>query len=279
MANTGFVNIQEWMTKYEKLKGTKIIIYAVIYGFSQDGQTWFHGSSGYLQKWTRTTQKTVLKQLKEMTNDGFLRKDYREFNNQMVPIYQAIVPDDESNQDPQGKKFLPPREKSSYPPGKKFLPPRKKVPTPPEKSSYHNIDNNKVYITKKQDREEGDRPCYQKYMTFWNAQIAGGNIPKLRTLTNTRKKQIKSLLKDYSEGDILEAFDKVKQSKFMNGQNDRNWTATFDWVIKPGNFVKVLEGNFDDKAQNNAKTDDLNDFHKMMYEIMEEENDQTRNDV
>ena len=33
----------------------------------------------------------------------------------------------------------------------------------------------------------------------------------------------------------------------IKGQNNRNWTITFDWLIKPNNFIKVLEGNYDDK--------------------------------
>ena len=32
---------------------------------------------------------------------------------------------------------------------------------------------------------------------------------------------------------------------FLEGQNDRGWVATFDWIIaNDNNAVKVLEGNY-----------------------------------
>jgi hypothetical protein len=41
----------------------------------------------------------------------------------------------------------------------------------------------------------------------------------------------------------------AEASSFLKGSNDRNWTATFDWLIKDANMPKVLEGNYDDKAK------------------------------
>ena len=34
----------------------------------------------------------------------------------------------------------------------------------------------------------------------------------------------------------------------MKGENDRNWRADFDWIMKPTNMCKVLEGKYDDKG-------------------------------
>ena len=44
-------------------------------------------------------------------------------------------------------------------------------------------------------------------------------------------------------------FNKAESSNFLKGGNDRNWTANFDWLMKDGNFAKVLEGNYDNKAE------------------------------
>ena len=44
-------------------------------------------------------------------------------------------------------------------------------------------------------------------------------------------------------------FQNAESSSFLNGKNDRNWTATFDWLIKDGNMAKVLEGNYADKGR------------------------------
>ena len=48
-------------------------------------------------------------------------------------------------------------------------------------------------------------------------------------------------------GPFLQAINNIRNSSFLKGQNNRNWTITFDWLIKPNNFIKVLEGNYDDK--------------------------------
>ncbi|MGN1105667.1 MAG: hypothetical protein ACI4RH_03385 [Huintestinicola sp.] len=38
-------------------------------------------------------------------------------------------------------------------------------------------------------------------------------------------------------------------SPFLCGENGRNWTANFDWLIEPGNMIKVLEGNYSCRAR------------------------------
>ena len=87
-----FVTIQEWMTEYEELKGNHLMVYAVIYGFCQDGKSWYYGSIGYLQKWTGASRNTIIRTLKFLKETGFLIKKTATVNNQETPIYQARVP-------------------------------------------------------------------------------------------------------------------------------------------------------------------------------------------
>ena len=58
----------------------------------------------------------------------------------------------------------------------------------------------------------------------------------------------------------------------MNGSSDKWSGATFDWLIKEDNIVKVLEGNYDDKGK-------YNNFHSIpSYDIEEyEKNDNYEN--
>ncbi|MBQ8865134.1 MAG: hypothetical protein IJ020_03225 [Bacteroidaceae bacterium] len=44
------------------------------------------------------------------------------------------------------------------------------------------------------------------------------------------------------------AFEKVQESGFLKGDNERGWKATFDWVMKVDNLIKVIEGNYSDAA-------------------------------
>ena len=46
---------------------------------------------------------------------------------------------------------------------------------------------------------------------------------------------------------FFEAITKAVNSDFLKGQNQKNWSASFDWIIKPTNFEKILSGNYDNK--------------------------------
>ena len=58
-------------------------------------------------------------------------------------------------------------------------------------------------------------------------------------------------IKEYGLDKVLEAIENIRYSRFLKGQNNKNWTITFDWLIKPNNFTKVLEGNYRDKGDSN----------------------------
>lgn len=75
------------------------------------------------------------------------------------------------------------------------------------------------------------------------------SYPKIRSLSEARKKAIKARLKTYSLEDFRTVFENAENSSFLKGKNDRNWWANFDWLIKDANIAKVLEGNYADKPK------------------------------
>lgn len=87
------------------------------------------------------------------------------------------------------------------------------------------------------------------------------DYPRIVKLSEQRKQKIKirfasEMKYDYS---ILEqVFKKMQESKFMRGDNRQGWKASFDWIFENGsNWVKVLEGNYDNKTNKtsvNSKT-------------------------
>lgn len=58
-----YLCLQGWMITDLKLKGTELHIYAIIYGFSQDGVSSFAGTLSYLMQWCNASKNTVLKAL------------------------------------------------------------------------------------------------------------------------------------------------------------------------------------------------------------------------
>ena len=73
------------------------------------------------------------------------------------------------------------------------------------------------------------------------------SYPKVRSLSESRKKAIRARLKTYSLEDFKTVFENAENSSFLKGSNDRNWSANFDWLIADKNMAKVLEGNYADK--------------------------------
>ena len=72
-------------------------------------------------------------------------------------------------------------------------------------------------------------------------------------ITEKRKRVINNLLKEYSAEEVLQAMKKVHTSSFLQGNNKTGWQISFDWFINKSNFLKVLEGNYDDKTSSEIK--------------------------
>lgn len=85
----------------------------------------------------------------------------------------------------------------------------------------------------------------QQIINTWNS-LGLQNIKFIKNNTN-RYKMLNARIKEYGIDTFLQAINNIRNSSFLKGQNNRNWTITFDWLIKPNNFIKVLEGNYDDK--------------------------------
>ena len=74
------------------------------------------------------------------------------------------------------------------------------------------------------------------------------SYPRIRSLSDARKKAIKARLKSYSLDDFRTLFENAEASSFLKGV-DGGWKASFDWLIKEANMLKVLEGNYTDKPK------------------------------
>lgn len=72
------------------------------------------------------------------------------------------------------------------------------------------------------------------------------SFPAVIKLTEARKRAIKARLKDYGLEEIKRAFSLAGQSDFLKGSS--GWQASFDWLMKPANMTKVLEGNYTNRA-------------------------------
>lgn len=70
-----YVTVQGWMLSKLGLKGNSLLIYALIYGFCQDGSSCYNGSLEYIQEWTNSTRQGVIKALKQLQENGLIIKE------------------------------------------------------------------------------------------------------------------------------------------------------------------------------------------------------------
>ena len=129
-----YITIQSWMRNELDLSGTELLVYAIIYGFSQDGETRYSGSRQYLADWCGCSVRSVQTALNNLTDRGLITK-YESFRNN-VKLCEYVTNFTTS------EKISPPSEKSAL----------NKID--------NTIDNNKSFSKEKDEVSEYDSHMY-----------------------------------------------------------------------------------------------------------------------
>ena len=84
----------------------------------------------------------------------------------------------------------------------------------------------------------------RRVMEAWNSL----GLQQLREIKGDTKRgrMLRARVNEYGVDAVMEAIENVRKSAFLRGQNGKGWTITFEWFVAPNNFIKVLEGNYDD---------------------------------
>ena len=89
-----------------------------------------------------------------------------------------------------------------------------------------------------------ERIDYDAIIKYWNE--TNPTLSSVRMLNDDRKKQIRTLLasNNATVDDLMKAIKIISMSSFCQGKNDRNWRASFDWLIKDTKscFSRLFEG-------------------------------------
>lgn len=137
----------------------------------------------------------------------------------------------------------------------KSQPKRNQKPTPSTSSSIYKKIHKKNFWGC-----SGIEEFSERIKSIWGESCA--SLPQLTTLTEGRLKALNSRLSDIgaSEDDwhdkLKSFFCRVEASNFLTDRfnsNREGWKANFDWVLKPANFAKILEGNYDNRHSENEK--------------------------
>ena len=89
ISDDNYFQVSGWMLNRLHLKGVELEVFAIIYGFSQDGETEFTGSIQYLCDFTGTSRPTIIKTLKRLADVKLIIKNEIEINSVKFNRYKA----------------------------------------------------------------------------------------------------------------------------------------------------------------------------------------------
>lgn len=92
MKNEHYITILGFMRNELNLKGNELMVYALIYGFSQDDESEFTGSISYIAEWIGSTKQTVHNVLKSLSDKGLINKTESYRNGIKFCSYKTIIP-------------------------------------------------------------------------------------------------------------------------------------------------------------------------------------------
>ena len=90
-----------------------------------------------------------------------------------------------------------------------------------------------------------DEGWQRNFVYVFNELVKDSNIPPIKRLSKLRLEKLRVLLKDFTTKDIATVCQKAAASDFLNYRGTKHkFQATFDWLIEPENFLRVLEGTY-----------------------------------
>ena len=108
-----------------------------------------------------------------------------------------------------------------------------------------------IIVTPDGDCGQKPRIDYDLIINTWNS-LGLTQVTKI-TPSSSRCKAVKARLREYGIDNILKAISLVKESDFLMGYKT-DFVITFDWLFKPKNFPKVLEGNYTTRETQQQKS-------------------------
>lgn len=97
---------------------------------------------------------------------------------------------------------------------------------------------------------------YQKFVEWFNEKTKGAFGELRYPLSDARKGMMRARIKEHGKDAFFSVILSSAKSNFLKGDNKKSWRATFDWMIRPTNFEKILTGNFDNRSNGNSLDDD-----------------------
>lgn len=116
----------------------------------------------------------------------------------------------------------------------------------PRQGAPNQYREDKIREEKKEDSASAlsARTDAESIVSEWNEMAKATGLPLVSALNDARRKAIRARLAEHRRDGFTEAIRKIAASQFCT---ESKWCG-FDWLLKPANFIKVIEGNYDGNA-------------------------------
>lgn len=113
------------------------------------------------------------------------------------------------------------------------------------------IDTNVSMSNEQAHSTHHDDIDYKKLVEYFNKKTNGifGDIRY--PISDKRRSSIRARIREHGKEAFLEMIEIASNSNFLKGQNKAGFRATFDWMIRPTNFQKIIEGNYNNSITHN----------------------------
>lgn len=275
MKNENYIHISGWMINQLQLSGNELLVYAVIYGFSQDGESVYKGGAGYLADCLNLSRQSVFTLLKKLVDKDLIIKQEKVVNNVKFADYTInftklsnLMGYQESLQGV-SRNLIGGYQESLQGGYQETLHHNNNID-----NNNININNNNIYTSKTE--------IFDDVTKYWNIVAERWNLAKIRIITDKRLKDFKLRYKESGCKSVKEFFQLIdeaimgslflqgkKQVKDHNGEWDTvttDWISHFDFFLQAKSCMKALEGGYDDPDVRKQKSCGQWERFKQMYE-------------
>ena len=108
-----------------------------------------------------------------------------------------------------------------------------------------NVEKNRISMSTDVDAKPRPTVDYTHIVDLFNSICT--SLPKVQAVTDRRKKSIRAASQTVADfGGWEKIFETVQHSDFLTGRSGAWSGCGFDWILKPANLVKIIEGNYTD---------------------------------
>ena len=113
------------------------------------------------------------------------------------------------------------------------------------------MDDGRCLISDVRGKMSDEKMAFDEVVAFFNEQMKGKAIPQVAIITQQRRQAFDTLIETTGIDitSVKQAIVNAAASDFLNGKGQKGWVASFDWMLVPQNFQKVLENFYRNNLQ------------------------------